>query len=879
MTKQVSKSIIKTFPLIQRSTKHVACQSSLYTQDMRFREHDIKPAVDGTCEWLVEDSSFQGWQSSRCGLLWIKGVPGSGKSTLMKYATRYKPLTAFIPQAPQEPLLLTFFFDGRGSENQKSVLGFYRAIVSQAMAAVPEAFNSLVRRFRVERNILPANIELVWHPNILRDAFMDALPQIAETRPLHIFVDAIDELGEKGAHEILEDLGNFLRVAARTDSNIKICFSSRDYPNLFPRTKFSIPVHVHNRHDIELYVRQRLGSKYDCFGTTVVSRSRGIFLWAKWVVDKILDLANESASAERIRHEIRQLPDDLSSLYQDILTSASPNQCKVAFRMFRWICFAKRPLLWDDLRFAMTADPDLGFTSLAECYASAQYITTDGDSETIVRKCSFGLAELDGGKGSQGCVRLIHQSVKDFLIWYGLRLLDKHSSFTLGNSVGYAHDYLFKSCVRLVQMKEINEATLSINYANLNTPFISYAQQHWHWHAVHAESHDIPQQGLLDILGWPSEIVASASLEKLNREPWSIRGRSLLEVAVVFSLKHVLEAILGSPLKRVFQSKLPTSLLQLPMSLLELPVSLLQPPISFLNLPTSRLKQRLVSHPGQAINCLSSLCTETTMVSKDEAVVSILVLSGALVNVADDFGNTPLHLVTKLPLQASVRQMAMIQLLLNHGANASILNNDNLTPLHLAFYEERIVAQLLQWKKTQPNIRDGEGRTILHYATNPLIRGSFSRTVLSNNKINPNIQDNKGRTALHLAALRGKSFMVQILLADKRTKPKIRDRDGRTPLALATSPSVKTLLEFTSKTVLLDLWERFLMTPSTLIMRNFVQIIASISISLRTYRISVRRYVRAYLVSKFKRPSESTQSIIVREKRTGQPACGNMAIR
>ena len=64
---------------------------SLLFQQIDSRLLNIKKAHDRTCNWLYERLEYEQWldrdlTDNHHGLLWIKGKPGAGKSTIMKHA-------------------------------------------------------------------------------------------------------------------------------------------------------------------------------------------------------------------------------------------------------------------------------------------------------------------------------------------------------------------------------------------------------------------------------------------------------------------------------------------------------------------------------------------------------------------------------------------------------------------------------------------------------------------------------------------------------------------------------------------------------------------------------------------------------------------------
>src|SRR5438045_4080966 len=61
---------------------------SLAYPEMHHRRYDTQPAYKNTCTWILEHASYCKWISESCGLLWIKGKPGAGKTTLMEFLLR-----------------------------------------------------------------------------------------------------------------------------------------------------------------------------------------------------------------------------------------------------------------------------------------------------------------------------------------------------------------------------------------------------------------------------------------------------------------------------------------------------------------------------------------------------------------------------------------------------------------------------------------------------------------------------------------------------------------------------------------------------------------------------------------------------------------------
>ncbi len=48
----------------------------------------MSEAYDQTCGWIAKHDGYQKWLEQRKGFFWIKGKPGCGKSTLVKYLSQ-----------------------------------------------------------------------------------------------------------------------------------------------------------------------------------------------------------------------------------------------------------------------------------------------------------------------------------------------------------------------------------------------------------------------------------------------------------------------------------------------------------------------------------------------------------------------------------------------------------------------------------------------------------------------------------------------------------------------------------------------------------------------------------------------------------------------
>lgn len=149
-------------------------------------------------------------------------------------------------------------------------------------------------------------------------------------------------------------------------------------------------------------------------------------------------------------------------------------------------------------------------------------------------------------------------------------------------------------------------------------------------------------------------------------------------------------------------------------------------------------------------------------------------------------------------MRYSPEHKAVIQLLLENGANPSPSDSTDLLRLAVEQEYEAVVRLLLTRGEADPNSKDTEGRTPLSWAAQ---YGGISMVelLLAQDGVDPNTTDQDGRTPLSWQAERGRAEAVSLLLATNKVDIDVKDSCGRTPLSFAQEKGhkavVKLLLE------------------------------------------------------------------------------------
>lgn len=491
---------------------------SLSFPDMNDRFYEItKPSWD-TCAWLLGHKSYCTWLDKGPDLLCIKGKPGSGKSTIIKFAVEKR--------ASQTPVLASFFFHARGTNLQKTCLGLYRSLLHQLLLQVSSIRSDFRQLYQTK---IQAHKSSNWHVNELQDLLTDFITRVGKILPIFIYVDALDECGPEEKRDLSDYLQTLTNLKVSTaDMPIKICFSCRHYPRINLQNHLEICVEQENEDDIAKHVEMILQEKYLKFaehsdimiikkiGLDISKRSSNVFQWVSLIL-KIIDNMNLKGEPWKvIQKKIREVPKGLTDLYTHIISSLNEEDRHQTSILLRWIHFAKRPLSPNELRIAMAFDTNTPHSSLESWRKSDEYYGNYSQWKERITYLSGGLAEVVCREGFQKSfndddgidaviVQFIHESVNDYFQKEGISMLGVKQP---GSVVGQCHKQIARSCVYYIKCPEsarswwrkVNEdGNVSEENVNDDGQFINYAMKRWLWHSEQAENE---QCSLEDILVW-----------------------------------------------------------------------------------------------------------------------------------------------------------------------------------------------------------------------------------------------------------------------------------------------------------------------------------------------------------------------------------------
>jgi ankyrin repeat protein len=698
---------------------------------MDLRRLGISEECKGTCAWLLKDSKYCTWMEKFPRLLWIKGKPGTGKSTLMKYALKMEE----PKQQPPDYNVASFFFHGRGKPMQQNVLGLFRSLLHQILFQIPHLlseFQSIFqKKLKTQGN---PEKDWNWHEKELQDFFKSNIAE--KGYRIRIFIDALDECGEKVAEQLVD---YFRGLITSPESALSICFSCRYFPNIgWGKSGEEICIEDGNQHDILTYIRAKLTPAFDneeekveVLEMEILNKASGMFQWVDLVVSKTVNLHQRGKTTKTILNILLEIPTALNELYQAILTTITDEDRLQTLHLMQWVCLAARPLSLKELRFAMASDwPD----PLHRPHASHRDLEKsddfDGDKqmERLLIDLSGGLVEVKH-QANESTVQLVHQSVNDFLIQGGLQILDPSD----GSPVGRGHHRLSRSCINYATLQEYGYKAAEGDDLIEQFPFLEYAVTSWAWHAERAESENIPQNDLSVRFKWPSSCILQRWIDVhrvIDHGSDEYDEATLLHITSEYGLLSAVEEL---------------------------------------------LLENGIEVDSKSQNGRTPLWYAAG--NGHEAVVKLLLDKGVDVDSRDNDGRTPLLWA------AENRHEAVVKLLLGKAIEVDSKSQNGRTPLWYAAGNGYVaVVKLLIDKDVDLDSRDFDGRTPLSWAADKGREGVVK--LLLDKAVNVDSKDEGYRTPLWWAAESGHDAVVKLLL-DNDVEVDSRDKDGRTPLSWA----------------------------------------------------------------------------------------------
>ncbi|RBA14089.1 hypothetical protein FPRO05_02881 [Fusarium proliferatum] len=735
----------------------------------------------------------------------------------------------------KDKIIISFFFNARGEQLEKSTTGMYRSLLLQMLQQLPGLHNVLE-----PRQILGIRQNHHWGVEALRTLFEQTVEGLADSSVV-AFIDALDECDESEIRSMVSSFKSLGNMSAAEGISFQACFASRHYPHITMPRKIELVLEGQEGHeqDIISYLDSELeigDSKLaNEIRAQITQKASGVFMWVVLVCG-ILQQKFDEGRIHDLKQTLEDIPGDLNKLFRDILTRDDANKDEMLL-CIKWILFARNPLRPEQLYFAIR--------SHTECTTSKwdRDEITEATIRNFILSSSKGLAEVIRTRYNP-TVQFIHESVKDLLLKKGgfRDILE-----TSGDIVAESHDQLKRCCYQYTRsyadkfgLPESGSGLHRVRdhfAAYFEFPFLDYALQNTLYHANAADEGNISQTEFLKAFHlekWMYNISVSQDIDICPTT-----GASLLYVLAEYNFGSLIESYRGSEscfdiederygapilaamamgsrptvwrlLKRETRDMPTTSRLQCLCNEYEiykekkhgigrnfrfrrkrgLIYYILkddEPTVATIAIALSKADTQRDFRPPNGETLLSIAMKHSHDIS---STFKFLLGNGVDIASKDELGRTPLCLV------AARGDTAAVAFLLEKGANVQYADICVQPLMHATDKGNEQCMRLMISSGANVAAADEEGQTALFYATRSRMNPLNKVNLLLDHGADINSADNSGRTPLSRTAV----FDAQAceLLLDRRADIDRADNNGRTPLSHAAGchpRAIKLLLD------------------------------------------------------------------------------------
>jgi hypothetical protein len=449
-----------------------------------FKRHASSKALD-TGEWIRETPQFDQWHSSdNHGSIWVKAVPGAGKSVLA--ASMVESLSK------KESVPVLFFFFRQIIESNRTSRALLRDWLCQLVHHSEIIQMALWKHIQEQESLENVSTPQLW--NYLLTALRD-LPRV------YCIVDALDEMDmDEEFLSRLNDLGSF-----RT-ANVKVLMTSRPKQYLQKALKDPKVIHVSLeeelvKRDISIFVQQRIrelqstgiDEEIQAFiRNTVCERSQGLFLYARLMLDQIAQAISDTGHEDQsLREMVAKLPVGLEDMYNSMLrdhAELAKVRQEVQILILQLVTQAARPVR---------------LIEIAKAIETNAYISEDGrDSKDIVRSACGPLLEIMEDE----VVQILHHSFTEFLL--DIERRDRGTSSAIQFPVidpKIAHRDIVFTCLAQLQGGAFDTYQLKRPSFDMSAAFDTYQLERSYYHRSFDMSAAFLRYPLLEyaMMRWP----------------------------------------------------------------------------------------------------------------------------------------------------------------------------------------------------------------------------------------------------------------------------------------------------------------------------------------------------------------------------------------
>lgn len=519
-----------------------------YSTDSGEYKRHLASYVPGTGKWMQEPQ-YQQWRDAKDhGTLWIKAIPGAGKSVSAAH------LIAQLEKDEKNPVL--YFFFRQIIVTNRTPRSLIRDWMSQILDYSPSLQAKLINFIDQSRDIDSIAFDEMWLE--LTTAFC-ALPRV------YCVADALDEMS-LGNDDFIDRLA---RLGDLKPATIKVFLTSRPVPRIKKALKgLSVSQITLSQdlvdQDVAIYIKHRLANsalpetaRMEVL-RALMSKSQGLFLYTKLMMDDLLKFdAAETSQSTSFAENLQGLPEGLAEMYTRMLQDHSVRSGVPQYlqrTILQWVTHASRPLRLLEIAAMIDSLPkEAHDLTLTKSSRDARI------TKSIIRTACGPLLEILEDE----TISIIHHSFTEYLLdserdgsapsadgnklWFpSIDPAASHRSMTVicVNYMisGWADDWQYKSPEdQSYHFRTHLPSEIVAVYAK--HPFLKYASSSWSHHANQFGQADQELFLLLDHFMAPDSKAFAAWHELKRAEVHYVKG-SALQVAAEEGLMSYVEHLI-----------------------------------------------------------------------------------------------------------------------------------------------------------------------------------------------------------------------------------------------------------------------------------------------------------------------------------------------
>ena len=372
LMKAFDEPLVRTMGTVQHLQDHLKAEERrgllAWLSRIPCREHHemtYREVLPDTGLWLLNKADFLEWQSSSSSsLLWLRGIPGAGKSKL----------TAIVIQK--------FLDDADGVENSAPLAYFYcsreksescrvdpteilRAILKQLSGLGPDGQVRHVIAAEYKQRRLDAERDGLEIRNLAFPECTQLILELTSEAPATIVIDGVDELGNSS-----QDLLDALRyLVEKSSSVLKVFVSSREEAAITRSLHHARSIRVtsaDNSKDVTAFVNHHVSkaveqkrllggrvsnSLQEDITAKIIDGAGEMFLWASLQL-KHLCSGRVFKLEEDVVAALRKLPPTLEQILDSVYQSVNESEEEaksIAKQVFAFLLVAQAPIFASDM--------------------------------------------------------------------------------------------------------------------------------------------------------------------------------------------------------------------------------------------------------------------------------------------------------------------------------------------------------------------------------------------------------------------------------------------------------------------------------------------------------------------------------------------------